>query len=248
MHVFGNPLDNLWQSCETPMKQKLLLISFVLNFLSTNGFGQELTIIIDSLEGYSGAAEISRLIGTCNGVQDYLNDEASEEILISFDAHPKVVARFPKKGHCCLLLDNKGGLFRFGPLQNFASDTLRLAKWTVYKNGLPDTTSGVKIIQPMIIDSVIQDQVVTKPFVSVKTNKGGQAPEYLNLSINGSKIQTRVTIESKGLYKTFSGCEPRRVCEDYMKHAEKSNRVFRYRLLDGESTTNFRVFSSSLAF
>lgn len=155
-----------------------------------------------------------------------------------YDREPQKVQSFD------IRFDGRYGYGRFINLWEYATDTIRISKWTVYNNDIPDTAYRSIIYQDMLNDSALSESRLVMDTVLRDKEPKGKKIEPPAVTING-KVYKLKLIRQTGLdHMTFNGGKPRKKYLAYQKLWNKpgSKKKYRYTRFKGEKTMKVPYF------
>jgi hypothetical protein len=150
----------------------------------------------------------------------------------------------------CLRLDNKGGMLHLKDIGCYHADTIRISNWTVYDNGIDDSTNTCMYEYPVFNDSVDWDKETVNCSSTAERYKGGlKKLSSISITLDGRLTIIPVTIGSSSILKSSTGYRPLKARQKYKQHTAKHDpptRVFKYTLMEGRSVKSVRYFDAVL--
>lgn len=119
-----------------------------------------------------------------------------------------------QKTHLSLPLDNKGGTFVIKNITH--SDTLRILKWEILVNNLPDTVTQYISYDKMINDSIIEGTTKTK-FKTEYLGSSNNSRTKLAITVNGKAYSIPLRIDPQESYEGGHGYTPSRKRDKFLK-------------------------------
>lgn len=219
--------------------------------MSTGVFAQaHKTVIIDTLLGYTEEMQVGLpLVQSVpeKGKELIIDQTFQPEIAIS-TKYPNAIVTNIDLNKISLLLDNKGGVISLFSLDNIVSDTIRINKWMIHKNGLTDTVRGTKAYFQMYNDSMSKEPCKIEAIKYLERNKGKKKLKNINVAINGKhyNIPVEIITVHSSLNSSFHGYTPRKTYNAFMSKSENDKKVYRYKRFMGETKILIRRFNASL--
>ena len=224
--------------------------AFSLVFLLTNNAfnclanDNGIVLIIDTFVKSGMDVDYSLVISDTD-VNAYQNEINVDYIYKSYNA-PKIVVTNITTNQIAILIDNKGGYFFFTNLHSLNKDTLRINKWELVKNNLPDTTTGAIQYFHKINDSLSKAPYKTKDIYRI-SNKRRKVCLLKNIEvvINGQKKQVQLTTTTSSYISSFHSYKPHRVYNKYLNNND-TNKVYKYKLLSGYTETVQNIYTGEV--
>ncbi len=211
------------------MNKVLSLIIFSLFISIPSRAHVSKVLIIDTLVNLK-PTEFSdyQLVQLClNHPEDYLSIDSIQQN-IHFKRVPNVIVSDIKVDNICLPLDNKGGTIQFKNLSKCHCDTIRIAKWTIYDNGITDTISGAKYIYQVYNDSTVDIPHRVNPFYRRIKHKGIKELNEIHISLNNVQYTLPVNLYVSKHYASGHGHFPRRKYERAMKN-KNPDKIYKHK-------------------
>lgn len=190
---------------------RLLIIKFLLVAFISNAVGQPHTvIIIDTLAGYNEEFAYNSL-----GSHLLLFTGDCEYPYQTYDESPNLIMVYSDTCDLELLLDNKGGRATLRKLK--LHDTIRINKWTVYKNGLPDSIEGSIVYYRYCNDSLVSGPHKEKPMKRYQLHNGITDLQKINIIVNNIPVTVEINIDTTTIITHAHGYKSRRIYRKAMK-------------------------------
>lgn len=208
---------------------------------------RNVVFIIDTLEGYSNKNKGNN--SEANVQQVFHSSSTQIAETINLHSPPHVFAQMIYTDEIFIKLDDNGGDILLRVPESQLPDTVKINKWTIYKNGNTDTIKYSVVYWRCYNDSVVYDSSLEKEYIKTINHEGVQNLSNITIVINKHyytiPIKKNVTV---GI-ASGHGYKPHKKYKRYMtlKNSGKAfNKIFRFKRFHYDRWETSHYFEGSI--